>query len=70
MTSEELAQYMRLIFIESIQSHIPSRCPKCHTPLTVDDEQIYCPACGLVTQDGYDYSAGLKYHLPHGIKLI
>ena len=69
MTSEEWKAYLRLVFIESIQSHIPSRCPECHTPLEIDDEQIYCPSCGLITQDSITYTAGIKHHLPHGLRL-
>lgn len=63
-------QYMRILYIESIQAHVPSKCPECHTLLEVDEEQIYCPKCGLVTQDSYDFAAGTKYVLPHGIKLM
>jgi uncharacterized Zn finger protein (UPF0148 family) len=58
------------MYIQKMKSHIPSRCPKCKTPLRVEDEQICCPKCGLVTQDVYDFSAGMKYNLPHGIKLM
>lgn len=62
--------YMRLCFIKSIQSHIPSYCPECGESLTVDEDQIYCPKCGLITQSSTTYSAGLKFRLPHGIKLM
>ena len=67
---ENWKQYMRLLYIEKMISHIPNRCPHCHTLLEVDEEQIYCPKCGLVTQDSYDYQAGMKYKLPHGLKLM
>ena len=60
---------MRLMYIKSIQSHIPSYCPECHTPLIIDDEQIYCPTCGLVTQDSTMFNNGIKFHLPHGLRL-
>ena len=69
MTSEERKQYFRLQYILSIKSHIPNRCPKCKTILEVDDEQIYCPNCGLVTHDSITYTAGIKHHLPHGLRL-
>ena len=69
MTSEEWDAYIRLVFIKSIQSHIPHKCPECHTILEVDDEQIYCPKCGLVTQDSTEFVSGIKYHLPHGLRL-
>lgn len=67
---ENHKQKIRLLYIKSIKSHTPSLCPHCHTILEVDEEQIYCPHCGLVTQDSYDYTAGTKYHLPHGLKLM
>lgn len=70
MTSEEWEKQTRLDYILSIQSHIPSRCPHCHNELTVDEEQIYCPHCGLVTQDSYPYQAGQHFKLPHGLKLM
>ena len=59
----------RLIYIHSIQAHTPHVCPECQSELKTDDEQIYCPKCGLVTQDSIQYSAGHKYHLPHGLRL-
>ena len=67
---EEYEKKARLLYILSLQSHIPHKCPECHTTLEVDDEQIYCPKCGLVTQDSNKYSAGLPYRLPHGLKLM
>ena len=60
----------RLHYILKLQAKTPTKCPECNTELIVDDEQIYCPQCGLVTQDSYNYAAGLKYHLPHGLKLM
>ena len=60
----------RLYYIKSIQAHTPTTCPECDTELEVDEEQIYCPRCGLITQDSYDYQAGIKYTLPHGLKLM
>lgn len=51
-------------------SHIPRTCPDCEHELIVDEEQIYCPACGLITQDSTCYHAGRKFHLPHGLKLM
>lgn len=59
----------RLIYILSIQSHIKPYCPECGAPLTVDDEQIYCNSCGLVTQDSTCFNAGIKVNLPHGLRL-
>lgn len=70
MTSEEWQRQTRLDFIRSIQSHIPKRCPHCNSILIVDEEQIYCPHCGLVTQDSYPYQAGQHFKLPHGLKLM
>lgn len=69
MTSEERKQYFRLQYILSIKSHIPNRCPKCKTILEVDDEQIYCPNCGLITQNSTEYAAGIHTKLPHGLRL-
>ena len=60
---------MRLNYIQSIQSHIPPKCPECNTHLIIDDEQIYCPACGLVTQDSTMFNNGIKFNLPHGLRL-
>ena len=59
----------RLIYISKLKAHTPSVCPQCQTELVIDDEQIYCPKCGLITQDSYDYHAGQHFHLPHGIRL-
>jgi Zn finger protein HypA/HybF involved in hydrogenase expression len=59
----------RIIYISKLMAHIPSQCPECSTELEVDDEQIYCPHCGLITQDSYDFHAGQHFHLPHGIRL-
>ena len=69
MTSEEREKYFRLQYILSIKSHIPVRCPRCKTILEIDDEQIYCPHCGLITQNSTNYSAGMKTKLPHGLRL-
>lgn len=60
----------RLNYIKKLQAKTPHECPECNNELTVDDEQIYCPKCGLVTQDSYNYIAGIKYTLPHGLKLM
>ena len=60
----------RLLFIISIQANTPKTCPECEHELIVDNEQIYCPKCGLVTQDSYNYTAGTQYKLPHGLKLM
>ena len=67
---EDYKKVMRLNYIKSIQSHIRNYCPECHHKLIVDDEQIYCPLCGLITQDSTCYIAGVKYYLPHGLKLM
>lgn len=69
MTSEEWEQYLRLLYIKSIKSHIPINCPRCQTLLEVDNEQIYCPKCGLITQNSTEYTAGTKTKLPHGLRL-
>lgn len=61
--------WVRLCEIQKMQSHIPPYCPECGEPLTVDDEQVYCNHCGLVCMDSTEYTAGLKYHLPYGLKL-
>jgi len=62
-------KYWRLLEIQKMQSHIPNTCPECGEPLTVDDEQVYCNNCGLVCLDSTEYTAGLKYTLPYGLKL-
>ena len=67
---ENWKQYMRLLEIQRMKSHIPHKCPECHTTLEVDEEQIYCPHCGLITQDSTCYHAGRKFTLPHGLKLM
>ena len=59
----------RLTYIKRILAHTPSVCPECNTELIVDEEQIYCPHCGLITEDSYDYHAGTKFLLPHGLRL-
>jgi uncharacterized Zn finger protein (UPF0148 family) len=60
---------VRLLYIKKLQAHTPTHCPECDCELTIDDEQIYCPECGLVTQDSTEYVASIKYHLPHGLRL-
>ena len=67
---EDWKQYMRLLYIEKMLSHIPKKCPDCHHDLIVDEEQIYCPHCGLITQDSYNHLAGIPFKLPHGLKLM
>ncbi len=59
----------RMYYIMGLQSHIPNTCPECSHELKIDDEQIFCPKCGLVTQDSSEFIAGMKYHLPHGLRL-
>jgi len=59
----------RIYYILSFTAHIPETCPECNEPLTVDHETIYCPKCGLITQTSTCYTAGFKYHLPHGLRL-
>lgn len=62
----------RLIYIQGLRSHVPHKCPECGTELTVDHEQteqIYCPECGLVTQDSTAYVAGFHIVYPHGLRL-
>ena len=59
----------RLIEIKRMMAHTPTTCPECGQDLIVDDEQIYCPKCGLITQDSTCYHAGQKFTLPHGIRL-
>ena len=68
-TTAEKETERRLLYIKKMQSHIPPYCPECHNQLIIDDEQIYCPKCGLVTQDSMKFIAGVKYHLPHGLRL-
>lgn len=68
-TSDEKQREIRLNFILSLQSHIRPYCPDCGEPLTIDDEQIYCRACGLVTQDSTHFNAGIYVHLRHGLRL-
>lgn len=59
----------RLAYIQKMQSHIPNRCPECKNQLIIDEEQIYCPYCGLITQNSTMFNAGIKIHLPHGLRL-
>lgn len=70
LTPRDWEKYMRLSYIKSIQSHIPNKCPDCQSILETDEDIIYCPHCGLITQSSTTYVAGLKYRLPHGIKLM
>ena len=65
----EWKQYMRLLYIKNIQSYTPIYYPECGEDLEVDDEQVYCPQCGLVCMDSICYVAGFKYDLPYGLKL-
>ena len=60
---------MRLHYIKQMQAHTPITCPDCGKTLTVDNEEIYCETCGLVTQASTEYTAGIKYTLPHGLRL-
>ncbi len=59
----------RLYFIKSIQAHTPNTCPECEHDLVIEDEQVYCPHCGLVTQDSIPYVAGFHIVYPHGLRL-
>ena len=67
---ENHQQVLRLLEIQKMKSHIPKKCPDCGELLIIDEEQIYCPKCGLVTQDSYNYQAGQHFTLPHGLKLM
>jgi len=67
---EDYRKALRLHYIKKMQSHIPRKCPKCGEELEVDEEQIICPNCGLITQDSYNYQAGQHFTLPHGLKLM
>lgn len=60
---------MRLHYILSLQAHTPTTCPDCGEQLTIDNEEIYCETCGLITQASTEYTAGNKYTLPHGLRL-
>lgn len=62
-------QQYRISYIRRMHAKIPDECPECNTQLIIDDETIYCPGCGLVTQTSTDYVAGQKYFLPHGLRL-
>lgn len=59
----------RLIYIKRLQAHTPTTCPECGNELTIDNEQIYCQCCGLVTQDSIQYQAGFHFKYPHGLRL-
>ena len=67
-TAEKEAEY-RLAFLKSFIKGLPHYCPECRNPLETDDEQIYCPNCGLICMDSTKYTAGMKYEPPHGLKL-
>ena len=62
-------QEYRISYIKRMHAKIPEECPECTTQLVVDDETIYCPQCGLVTQTSIAYVAGHKFNLPHGLRL-
>ena len=62
-------QQYRISYIRKMHAKIPTECPECTTPLLVDDETIYCPGCGLVTQTSTQYVAGQQIVLPHGLRL-
>ena len=63
------AQNTRIHYLKSIQAHTPKTCPFCAHTLTNDNQQIYCPQCGLVCQDSTQYVAGEKICLPYGLKI-
>ena len=59
----------RLQYIISLQAKTPTKCPRCEQKLVIDDEEIYCPNCGIITETSIQYVAGQKFHLPHGLRL-
>lgn len=63
------AQNTRIHYLKSIQAHTPKTCPFCAHTLTNDNQQTYCPQCGLVCQDSTQYVAGEKICLPYGLKI-
>ena len=58
----------RIRFLKTFIKPQSSTCPECDSELTVDDDEIYCPKCGLVTSASYDYVAGVKITFPYGKK--
>ena len=56
----------RLYYLRRLIHPIPTTCPECDHTLTIDDDETYCPYCGLVTSTSIEYVAGIKINLPYG----
>lgn len=69
----EYARSLRKIYINKCLNHQPlNRCPECGGLIeysTEDEDEAYCTECGLVTSASSQYVAGVKIHLPYGIRL-
>lgn len=67
-TSDEKQKEQRLLFLKSFIKPCSHYCPDCHTELisNIDEDETYCPSCGLITSMSTEYVAGQKIDLPHG----
>ena len=55
----EMTYNPRISFLKSITKPFPTLCPECEHEIVHDNEQIYCPECGLVCYDTIEY-VGLR----------
>ena len=62
----------RIHYILSFKTKEPLRkCPDCGETITSDEwGEEYCPRCGLITRNSYNYTAGEMHELPYGLKIV
>ena len=56
----------RLYYLKKLIKPRPNYCPECNTTLEHDEDEIYCPKCGLVTSASIEYVAGFRIRFPYG----
>lgn len=66
LTRDEIDKLIRLTYLLTFVRPIPNFCPECYTPLEYEEDEKYCPHCGLVTSTTVEYVAGQRISIPYG----
>lgn len=70
-TTEERKKERRLAYLKTFIKPNSNICPECHGKLTatIDEDEIICTKCGLITSASIQYAAGQQIDLPYGLRL-